>query len=183
MYNIALKLAVILNHALDNKYPLNKLRYGIELIITQSILLISMTIFSVLSGTLVELFCFLIPLVLIRTFSGGFHSKTFSECFIITNSVCFTSIYLSETIDNNLFYTLISISSYIIICLCSPITSKKMSIEKIKFNKLYAILFSSFFTLFVLFNNVLKLKLINIFSYVLFAVAISLLVSLRSEIK
>lgn len=179
MYNFAQKLANILNNALDNRYPLNKLRYGIEILFTQSILIISMTLFSIMSNNLLELVFFMIPLILIRTFSGGYHSKTFFECFIITNCVCFISIYLSKIIDNHLFYICITIISYIIICLFSPITNKNLTINNLKLNKLFAIIFSSIFTLLVLFNNVLRLQVINIFSFVLFAVAISLLVSLK----
>lgn len=182
MYNFTKKIACSLNKALDNRYPLNKLRYGIELLLTQFILFISMFIISIISNTPFELFFFMIPLILIRTFSGGYHSKSFFECFIITNCVCFISIYLSKIIDNYLFYVCITIFSYIIICLFSPVTNKNLSITNLKLNKLIAFFTSSFFTVLVLFNNILRLQFINIFSYVLLAVAVSILISFRFKL-
>lgn len=141
-----------------------------------------MIIISIISNTLFESFFFMIPLILIWIFSGGYHSKIFLSCFIITNCICFISIYLSKIIDNNLFYISITIISYIFICLFSPVTNKNLSINNLKLNKLNVFFTSSFFTILVLFNSILRLQFINIFSYVLLAVTISLLISLRFKL-
>lgn len=183
MEKLALILATVLNNSLDNIYPVNKLRYGIELFLSQLTLITSILILSIITDTVLEMLHFMIPLFLIRTCSGGYHSKSFSQCFFITNSVCFSSIYLSQNIHNTLFYTIITFFSCAVICFFSPITNRMLSQKAKQANKMFACFFTLFFT-FLVFSNITEGSYITpIFAFVLLAVAISMLLSVISKQK
>lgn len=177
MNKFAEKLAKIINSSLSNQYPSNELRYAIELIISQGLLILSLIIISRITHTFENLISFIVPLFLLRTLCGGYHAKTFTECFIITNSACFGSIFFSRIVDNDLVYVLIGLLSTIIIFIYSPMTTKNISSRILQRNKYLSIIFAfllflcSFYRIDFLFMNY------ELTALVLLAVATSLLIS------
>lgn len=176
MREISEKIAIYINDNVNQSFPINKLRYGIELFLSQSILIISMVLISLMINKLNSVMQFMIPLIFIRTFCGGYHTKTFFECFIITNSICFFSVFFAEYYINSIFYLFLSIISLIIIFIFTPLINHDTNLTRKKINYFIAYIISSFFSLFVLFPiDILNINK-NIISLVLAAVATSLLI-------
>ncbi|MEG2994782.1 MAG: accessory gene regulator B family protein [Erysipelotrichaceae bacterium] len=178
MRNSSEKIAIYLNESLDNLYPLNRLRYGVELFLSQFILVLSMLIISFATHTTKQVVEFMIFLILIRTFCGGYHSDTYLKCFFITNGICFISIFIGITYNNSILYKIISILSYLIILIIPLLTKSTAMTHKNKTNYILGIIFSTTFLVNQYINLFPNSLTKNIQALVLLAVAISLLLEL-----
>ncbi len=101
------KLFVSLNE--EEQY---ELQFGVELILTQSIL-ISIIIFSgVMLGRFVESLVFILLLLSVRTVLDGYHAKTFLKCCILTLCIYFF-VMLTCYASNVYIFGILSVISMI----------------------------------------------------------------------
>ncbi len=94
-----------------------KIEFGLIVLYLQVVLFISMlVVFSTLSK-ISYMFCFMVPLVFVRRFLGGYHFKKFWKCIIATNLICYISIKFSNYMDYWFFFfcTVISVSLILLI--------------------------------------------------------------------
>lgn len=181
MNKFSLKLALLINNFLNNQYSTNELRYAIELLLSQCILLFFMFTVSIVTNSTLQFIGFIIPLFFLRSFSGGYHSQSFFECLIITNTICFGSIFLSNTITNHYFYLLTTLISSAILVKYSPITSRNLSTKQISKNRRLSLFFTLVFTLCILFKINFSILNYKILCFILLSVAVSLLISKYKE--
>lgn len=105
--------------------------YGFELLISTLSSLLSTLLFSIVFNFLNCWVAFMFFFFTVRLFSGGYHEKTFSRCFITTNAVfilicCLYSVLIKndESLKIAIFLFFISV---IFISIVSPIKNKKSS--------------------------------------------------------
>lgn len=74
-------------YLLDNQASsdeLDDVRFGIELILTQTTLLLSIIVIGILFDSIVATVIYLVVLFSLRTVSEGYHADSFSKCAFIT---------------------------------------------------------------------------------------------------
>lgn len=100
-----------------------KLRYMLELIINDALKLLIMLVFFSFTGRLTTFLYSLIAILLIRSFTGGLHFKSFWGCLTFSGVFFTTSIYFTEHVALTLS---LSVSLYVFILLTTlflaPIT-------------------------------------------------------------
>ena len=77
----------------------DEIRFGIELVITQSILLIIIFTIGLLLGKLLETVIFLVVMVSLRTLVDGYHADSFIKCMIITTSAYILCMLVYEHLN------------------------------------------------------------------------------------
>lgn len=87
----------------------DEIRFGIELVITQSILLIIIFTIGLLLGKLLETIVFLVIMVSLRTLVDGYHADSFIKCMIITTSAYILCMLVYEHLN---IYILIILMLY-----------------------------------------------------------------------
>ena len=70
--------------------------YGCELTLSTIASVLSIIILSIFLNAIYSSFVFLLVFIGIRLFAGGYHAKTYSHCFLLTNFVYLLSFLLSE---------------------------------------------------------------------------------------
>lgn len=84
----------------------------------------------------------IVPFVLIRKYSGGFHLKSAKHCFIVTTCLLGSSLLFTRwCIELNRFTALsfAVVASTVVICICSPIDSEERLLtdtEQVRFRKI-----------------------------------------------
>lgn len=120
MRNFSLKLARWLNGQLNEPVNENDLRFGIENLLIQGILILCMTGIALVFNCVQEMLVFMLSLVAVRSFTGGIHLHRFSHCLLVTHSVCFGCIALTQFIPNPGLYVLLDLLSLGIIWKWAP---------------------------------------------------------------
>lgn len=101
--------------------------YGIELTLSTSASFLSIIFFSLLFSSPLSSFVFLFVFVSLRSFSGGYHAKTYRSCFLITNGTYLASfalaklLYLSRVV---VFGRALILLSLALIWIWAPITNR-----------------------------------------------------------
>lgn len=99
-----------------------------SLIITISPLFIIMVIGCAMGET-IESILIIIPFMLIRKFSGGFHAKHAWVCMISSCGILFLCVYIVAHIQYSIFINIIMICATISLILLSPIDSENRRLE------------------------------------------------------
>lgn len=126
-----------------------------SLLITISPLLLSV-IFGIVMGRLIQSIILIIPFMVIRKFSGGYHAKQAFVCFIWSSLLLILCIYLSSCIKCNLLLGIVTIWALISLIVFSPIDSENRRLsqkEKKKYktiSSILAIIFCYFSVIFYL---------------------------------
>lgn len=120
MRNFSLKLGRWLNGQLNEPVNENDLRFGIENLLIQGILILCMTGIALVFNCVQEMLVFMLSLVAVRSFTGGIHLHRFSHCLFVTHSVCFGCIALTQFIPNPGIYVLLDLLSLGIIWKWAP---------------------------------------------------------------
>lgn len=87
-----------------------KVQYGITVFWLQFVLFVSMLVLFGIFSRVSYMLCFMIPLVFVRRFLGGYHFKKFWQCIIATNVICAISIFISKFMSYSLFLCCVLIS-------------------------------------------------------------------------
>lgn len=88
-------------------------------------------------GLIVEGIVLIIPFMIIRTFSGGAHSKSPGRCFVISAGILIILLVMSKMISNSLLLSIIMLGACISLIVCSPIENenKQLSVNEKKVYK------------------------------------------------
>lgn len=65
----------------------DEIRFGVELVLTQSILIFIIFAIGLLLGQLLETIIFVVVMVSLRTLVDGYHADSFQKCMFITTTV------------------------------------------------------------------------------------------------
>ena len=107
MRNFSLRLARRLNAHLTESANENELRFGIENLLIQMILVLCMSLIAGLFHVFGPMLLFMLSLVGVRSFTGGIHLRQFHQCVILTNILCFGSLALCASFTSPVFYGLL----------------------------------------------------------------------------
>lgn len=163
--------------------------YGFELFWSTFFGGFSILLLGSVLGYLDQAIFFLLFFLPIRTFAGGYHAKSYRNCFLITNIIAFSCIILTEilveiTLPRSWVFIL-DVLSLVYIWSYAPIVFKShpMKIETIKKNRKYAhilILLEAFICIYLIIKNSNVIYIISITTCI---VAIMMYVALRKEEK
>lgn len=112
--------------------------YGCELTLSTSASVLSIILLSIVLDALYSSFVFLAVFMGIRFFAGGYHAKTYSQCFLITNAVYIISILSSKYVLFSLGWpvkTTLLLCSAIVILALAPIRHKKHPLSEQTYHK------------------------------------------------
>lgn len=143
------KISLFLTEILIVKQIINedekkRYTYGFELCFSTIISLISILMISILKKDFFFGILFLFIFMPLRMTANGYHAKTFSCCFLLTNSVFIIYLLLLNIYKYNLALNVtwvVLIASIICICLLAPVVhpNHKLSDTKKKQNRFYAL--------------------------------------------
>ena len=123
-----------------------------SLIITISPILL-VTIIGCIMGVLLESILMIIPFMVIRKFSGGFHLKSALICFLCSIALLFCFLFAVTRLSVGIpLHIIFSISIFILLSL-SPVDSEERRLsatEKKKYKKTTCILVAAFGVLYIL---------------------------------
>lgn len=83
-------------------------------------------------GLIVEGIVLIIPFIIIRTFSGGAHSRSPGRCFVISIGILVTLLMLTKVISNSSTLSIIVLLACISLIGCSPIENEN---KQLSFNE------------------------------------------------
>ncbi|HKM03334.1 MAG TPA: accessory gene regulator B family protein [Lachnospiraceae bacterium] len=129
---------LILN-SIISKQDKNVYKYGLETLIVIGFNILSVFIIGYIFGMLVECIVFLIVLIPLRSFAGGYHTSNYTKCFIFSFfvlGVAIESIKLGVLRYHHIILILL-VFSCVIIWLFAPLpdANKEMSNEELTKNK------------------------------------------------
>ena len=145
MKTISRKVAEFIEKKSMLTFPIDYMTFGIEIILTQLIIIVFQFIISYIFFSINSMLCFMVPLVCIRTFSGGYHCEKFSSCFLITNFICFGSIIFAKIIYFEYFYNGILLLSVLTIIGIGTKKTSDRSKANVYINKLISCIFCTLF--------------------------------------
>ena len=116
--------------------------YGCELTLSTIVSVLSIIILSIFLNAIYSSFVFLLVFIGIRLFAGGYHAKTYSHCFLLTNFVYLLSFLLSEYVIISLhrpIKTILLFISAAVILVLAPIRHKNHPLSEQTYRKNAAI--------------------------------------------
>lgn len=117
-------------------------------------------IFGILAGQVVHSIIIIIPFMVIRKFSGGYHTKHPWSCMICSSILLLFCIYISSNINWNVGFEIVTIVSIGSLLAFSPIDSENRRLdvsEKTRYRKLTSYL-TGLFTVLIAVLYLLKLR-------------------------
>lgn len=76
---------------------IDEVRFGIELILTQTILFLIILSIGIFYHMIIETLVFMIVLVGLRTFVNGYHAKSFYRCMFLTTGLYLATVILANS--------------------------------------------------------------------------------------
>ena len=128
---------------LFRNYPIDEKQkpvyiYGFQLFLSSAAAMISIFILSCLLGEVYTSFVFSAIFVSIRLFSGGYHAKTYSKCFIVSNMVFLICFFLAQAIHEyhmDFVYPVMVCLSLSVIVILTPIKHKNHPLSDAAYHK------------------------------------------------
>lgn len=122
--------------------------YGFELLISFLFSATTILLFGTILGCFYQTVAFLIVFILLRSYSGGYHAKTYAMCTIVTFSTFGIVLLLSKYIFvNYIGYLILGVVGITILSIFAPIehpNKKTSSNQKRRHKAICIILFSVF---------------------------------------
>lgn len=87
-------------------------------------------IIGIILGEVVNSIFLVIPFMMIRKFSGGYHANSSSRCFVYSWIILFVFVYLAVHISWSFILGLITLCASMSLCVFSPIDSENRKLEK-----------------------------------------------------
>lgn len=118
--------------------------YGFELFWSTLGCIIFIITTACVIGYIQQAFIFIMCFFPIRTFAGGYHAKSYRNCFLLTNFIAFVIVVLSDmcqmVCSSKKCVLLLNIIAYAYIWLQAPVVFKEHPVKKelLEKNKLYA---------------------------------------------
>lgn len=98
---------------------INKMKYytyGIELILNDIMIFLSIAIISILSGKIIISIAYALTYCPIRSYAGGYHCETYKKCYLTTMVLYISMLFLNQFLSNYRF-----IVSLILIAIAFPV--------------------------------------------------------------
>lgn len=112
--------------------------YGIEIILSTIVEIIAILVFSLCLSDIIDGLLFLLLFMSLRTFTGGYHAKTYRKCFCVTLTSFLCVLYIRNWIVN-IYFDEICYVFLILICVYiiyrAPIINERQPLSKIKIVK------------------------------------------------
>lgn len=105
-------------------------------------------------GKICEGIVIILPFMVLRKFSGGFHAKKAGTCFVGSCALLFLCISAVDYITCNLVFKIITLGAAICLCIWSPIDSENRRLsdaEKETYKKTTWVIVMFFIVVFILF--------------------------------
>lgn len=118
--------------------------YGFELFWSTSSCIIFIIIAGYIMGYIQQAIIFIMCFFPIRTFAGGYHAKSYRNCFLLTNFIAFAAIVSSDICQTVCLSKKCIVIMYTIASLyiwsCAPVVFKEHPVKKdlLEKNRLYA---------------------------------------------
>ena len=112
--------------------------YGLELIIPKVILYAVILVVSLITDTFLMSVAFVILLMCLRRYSGGFHCKTAEICLLVSFLMYLLAIFGYEFVSfiPNMVYGISTVLSSVIVLIFSPVEDKNRPLDETE-KKLY----------------------------------------------
>lgn len=115
--------------------------YGYTLLFEKMINIIIILIISILTGRWIEIWGFLLAVIPLRSFTGGWHAKKFWQCTVMSNTAVILLLVIMEKviIKNLIFYVFFEIIISILMCLFIPVQNENKPLtreEKKRYKKI-----------------------------------------------
>lgn len=112
--------------------------YGLELLIPKVILYVVILVVSLITDTFLTSVAFVILLMCLRRYSGGFHCKTAEICVIVSFLMYLLAIFGYEFVSfiPNMVYGVSTVLSSVIVLIFSPVEDKNRPLDETE-KKLY----------------------------------------------
>ena len=112
--------------------------YGLELLIPKVILYVVILVVSLITDTFLMSVAFVILLMSLRRYSGGFHCKTAEICVIVSFLMYLLAIFGYEFVSfiPNMVYGVSTVLSSVIVLIFSPVEDKNRPLDETE-KKLY----------------------------------------------
>ena len=104
--------------------------YGLEIMLSTAISVLIITIIAVILGAFGETVLFLLPFMLLRTYSGGYHARTHFRCFLILFFTFCINLIFNLFNVNTVIVVFSAIVSVIIILRFAPVEDKNHPLSK-----------------------------------------------------
>lgn len=102
--------------------------YGLQVILSSAFSLAIIFVLAVIKGDIVETGLFLGSLVLLRSYTGGYHAKHYWSCCLVTLSCYLLNLYIGKMIHSYHILFILYLASIFIILLFSPLDNKNKRI-------------------------------------------------------
>lgn len=164
--------------------------YGLELLFSSAVGTGLLLVFGIIFGALKESIIFIVVFSTLRIFSGGFHSRSFILCNIITvlNFVIILIIYqcFNETLFSPFIYCSIFVLSFALCALFAPVENinnpiKGDLLKKHKTKSLIVIMIDAI--VFIIFMRVFKITQITIMLPTLVSVDVFMVIPLLIKLR
>lgn len=104
--------------------------YAISSLLLSLSPLIFMAVIGVLAGCVKESILLILPFIMVRKFSGGFHAKHVYTCLISSCGLLLLCLYTALHIACGIGLHIALLVSIFILIICSPIDSENRKLEK-----------------------------------------------------
>jgi len=121
---------IIINAGIKDRLTIVKIKYGLEIVRTESVKIIVMSVFFSLIGQALPFLFVLLTLSPLRCLSGGMHLKTKMGCFLFSFAIYFYLIVAAPHFDiPTIVYFSMLIASSLVIFIFSPVFTKNRPIK------------------------------------------------------
>ena len=156
-------------------------RYGSELIISFIISVVIVFGIGFLSGKLIECVLFYVVFCVLRTYTGGFHAKSYVACKLTLCIVILCFLYINDILENAhiWYWCALIVFNCVTIAYLSPIENpnKTLSSEQKVVNKKYAFMEIMTFSVISFILMVLGVKIFHVLVLSAFSVSVLMLVT------
>ncbi len=105
--------------------------YGLECFLNTAITVFILFLWSILTHSLLETFCWIITFIILRHHAGGFHAPTQFTCILTSSLLGISNWLIIQSVKLSMMPILIISSCCIIVCLLlAPIDSTKLILSK-----------------------------------------------------
>lgn len=128
--------------------------YGVELMINEFLITASILLFGLITHQFWLTVAYVIFFQIIHSQTGGYHCRTYLNCYLTSVSLAIIAIYFAQwLLSNNTIAIAFSLLSALVFWFGTPlIENKRIKNEKFKRNRITILIFCLFSVLCLLFN-------------------------------
>lgn len=148
----------------DCDYPLEVYTYGIELVVSSLIGTALIFCLGLIIGRFFEAVVYVVTLIAVRSFSGGYHARSYLKCNIIYIAAFVVSVFLNDLIIYRFnfakyyIYGFMLLSVLIVLILFAPVENENKKVDsddRLKFKIIPIIMVLIFSAFAILVNTVI----------------------------